>query len=158
MKTMGMFDSTVALMGTQNGNSTESGFSVETHDRHNAMFMISGKGGGYFNSLGKVVDCNDLAHNDLFHHMANAFGMKMADLRQPGLEQGAVARRGLTFVDFVGVKALRGSGRRGRSRRADFSQEGREGREGQRNQSSDGSESGLGDPLSCPLAPSAGRC
>jgi hypothetical protein len=88
MKTLGMFDSTVALMGTQNGNSTESGFSVETHDRHNAMFMISGHGGGYFPTLGKVVDCNDLAHNDLFHHVANAFGMKMPVYGNPAWGKG----------------------------------------------------------------------
>ncbi len=75
LKTLGLFDSTVALLATQNGNSTESGFSKETHDRHNAMFMISGKLGGYFNSLGKVVDCNDLNHNDLYAHIAKGFGM-----------------------------------------------------------------------------------
>jgi hypothetical protein len=75
LKTLGLFDSTVALLATQNGNSTESGFSKETHDRHNAMFMISGRGGGYFTSLGKVVDCNDRNHNDLYAHIAKAFGM-----------------------------------------------------------------------------------
>ena len=40
-------------------------------------FVLSGKGGGYFNSLGKVVDCGDRFHNDLYLHMANAFGMKV---------------------------------------------------------------------------------
>jgi hypothetical protein len=63
------------MLATQNGNSTESGFSKETHDRHNAMFMITGRGGGYFKELGKVVDCNDLNHNDLYAHIATAFGM-----------------------------------------------------------------------------------
>jgi hypothetical protein len=75
LKALGLFDSTVAILATQNGNSTESGFSKETHDRHNAMFMLTGRGGGYFNSLGKVVDCNDLNHNDLYAHVAKAFGM-----------------------------------------------------------------------------------
>ena len=52
------------------------------------MFMISGRGGGYFTSLGKVVDCNDLAHNDLFHHVANAFGMKMPVYGNPAWGKG----------------------------------------------------------------------
>lgn len=88
LKSLGIYDSTVAIMGTQNGNSTESGFSKETHDRHNAMFMLSGKGGGYFTSLGKVVDCNDLAHNDLYHHVANAFGMKVPTIGKPEWSKG----------------------------------------------------------------------
>jgi hypothetical protein len=88
MKTLGLFDSTVGLLATQNGNSTESGFSVETHDRHNAMFMISGRGGGYFNSLGKVVDCNDLAHNDVFHHIARAFGINQPVYGNPAWSKG----------------------------------------------------------------------
>jgi hypothetical protein len=76
LKALDLFDSTVTLWGTQNGNSTETGFSKENHDRRNALFILSGRGGGYFTSLGKVVDCNDLSHNDLYVHMANAFGMK----------------------------------------------------------------------------------
>jgi hypothetical protein len=77
LKTMGLFDSTMTLWATQNGNSTESGFSKETHDRHNALFVLTGRANGYFKSLGKVVDCNDLNHNDLYLHMAHAFGMKV---------------------------------------------------------------------------------
>jgi Protein of unknown function (DUF1552) len=88
MKTFGLFDNTVAILGTQNGNSTESGFSKETHDRHNAMFILAGRGGGYFNSLGKVVDCNDLAHTDLYHHVANAFGYKGNTFGNPAWSKG----------------------------------------------------------------------
>ncbi len=88
LKTLGLFDSTVALFATQNGNSTESGFSKETHDRHNAQFVISGRGGNYFKSLGKVVDCNDLAHNDLYHHIALAFGMKVNAIGNPAWNKG----------------------------------------------------------------------
>jgi hypothetical protein len=83
LKALDLFDSTVTLWGTQNGNSTETGFSKENHDRRNALFILSGKGGGYFTSLGKVVDCNDLAHNDLYVHMANAFGMKVNTIGKP---------------------------------------------------------------------------
>ena len=34
-------------------------------------------------NLGKVVDCNDLAHNDLYVHMANAFGLKVGTIGKP---------------------------------------------------------------------------
>ena len=88
LKALGLFDSTVAILATQNGNSTESGFSKETHDRHNAMFMLTGRGGGYFNSLGKVVDCNDRSHNDLYVHMANAFGLKVQTIGTAAWNQG----------------------------------------------------------------------
>jgi hypothetical protein len=77
LKALNLFDSTTTLWATQNGNSTETGFSKENHDRRNALFILSGGGGGYFKSLGKVVDCNDRAHNDLYLHMAHAFGLKV---------------------------------------------------------------------------------
>jgi hypothetical protein len=88
LKTLGIFDSTVALWATQNGNSTETGFSKENHDRRNALFVLSGRGGGYFKSLGKVVDCNDLAHNDLYVHIANAFGLKTNTIGNPAWCKG----------------------------------------------------------------------
>jgi uncharacterized protein DUF1552 len=77
LKTLDLFDSTVTLWGTQNGNSTETGFSKENHDRRNALFVLSGRGGGYFKTLGKVVDCNEAYHNDMYLHMARAFGMQV---------------------------------------------------------------------------------
>ena len=39
LKALDLFDSTVTLWGTQNGNSTETGFSKENHDRRNALFV-----------------------------------------------------------------------------------------------------------------------
>ena len=88
LKMYGIFDSTVALLATQNGNSTESGFSVENHDRHNALFILSGGGNGYFPSRGKVVDCDDRNHNDLYVHMAKAFGAAMNTVGQPSWNRG----------------------------------------------------------------------
>jgi hypothetical protein len=94
LKTLDLFDSTITLWGTQNGNSTETGFSKENHDRRNALFVLAGRGGGYFKTLGKVVDCNEAYHNDLYLHMANAFGMKVATIGRPdwckGLLPGVV--------------------------------------------------------------------
>ena len=76
LKTLDLFDSTQVLWATQNGNSTETGFSKENHDRRNALFILSGRSGGYYKTLGKVVDSNEAYHNDLYLHMANAFGVK----------------------------------------------------------------------------------
>ena len=88
LKALGAYDSTTTLLATQNGNSTETGFSKENHDRHNAWFVLAGKGGGYFTSLGKVVDCNDRNHNDLYVHMAHAFGLKSPTIGLAAWNQG----------------------------------------------------------------------
>jgi hypothetical protein len=80
LKTLDLFDSTVTLWATQNGNSTESGFSKENHDRRNALFVLSGRGGGYFKTLGKVVDSNEAFHNDVYLHIANAFGLQASTI------------------------------------------------------------------------------
>lgn len=88
LKSLDLFESTTTLWGTQNGNSTETGFSKENHDRRNALFVLSGRGGGYFKSLGKVVDCNELNHNDLFLHMARAFGLKVDTIGMPAWCKG----------------------------------------------------------------------
>jgi hypothetical protein len=88
LKALDLFDSTTTLWATQNGNSTESGFSKENHDRRNALFVLSGKGGGYFKTLGKVVDCNEAYHNDLYVHMANAFGLKVNAIGLPAWNKG----------------------------------------------------------------------
>jgi hypothetical protein len=83
LKTLDLFDSTTMLWGTQNGNSTETGFSKENHDRRNALFVIAGRGGGYFKTLGKVVDSNEASHNDIYVHIANAFGLKVNTIGKP---------------------------------------------------------------------------
>jgi hypothetical protein len=83
LKALDLFDSTQVLWGTQNGNSTETGFSKENHDRRNALFILAGRSGGYYKTLGKVVDCNEAYHNDLYLHMANAFGLKTPPSASP---------------------------------------------------------------------------
>ncbi|HXU80702.1 MAG TPA: DUF1552 domain-containing protein [Polyangia bacterium] len=94
LKALDLFDSTQVLWGTQNGNSTETGFSKENHDRRNALFILAGRSGGYYKTLGKVVDCNEAYHNDLYLHMANAFGLKTTTVGKPewckGLLPGVV--------------------------------------------------------------------
>jgi hypothetical protein len=94
LKTMDLFDSTQVLWATQNGNSTETGFSKENHDRRNALFILAGRSGGYYKTLGKVVDSNEAYHNDVYLHMANAFGLKVNTIGKPewckGLLPGVV--------------------------------------------------------------------
>jgi len=94
LKTMDLFDSTTVLWVTQNGNSTDSGFSKENHDRRNALFILAGRSGGYFKTLGKVVDSNEAYHNDVYLHIANAFGLKVNTIGKPewckGLLPGVV--------------------------------------------------------------------
>ena len=113
LKALNLFDSTTTLWATQNGNSTESGFSKENHDRHNALFVLSGKGGGYFNSLGKVVDCSDRVHNDLYMHMANAFGLKVNTIGNAGLEQGPATGRHIARGSWPAGTSARRPGRCG---------------------------------------------
>jgi Protein of unknown function (DUF1552) len=70
-----VLDNTMALWSTQNGHSCQTRYAKEDHDRHNTMFVIAGKCGGAFKT-GKVVDCNQRNHNDLYIAIANAMGLK----------------------------------------------------------------------------------
>jgi hypothetical protein len=73
-----VLDNTIALWGTHNGNSCGTSFAKEDHDRHNTPIVIAGKGGGAFKT-GKVVDCEQRNHNDLYIAMAQAMGLKNPD-------------------------------------------------------------------------------
>src|SRR5439155_406887 len=60
-----VLDNTMALWSTQNGFSCQVRFAKEDHDRHNTMFIVAGRAGGVFKP-GKVIDCNNRNHNDLY--------------------------------------------------------------------------------------------
>jgi Protein of unknown function (DUF1552) len=73
-----VLDNTMALWSTQNGHSCQTRYAKEDHDRHNTMFIIAGKCGGAFKT-GKVVDCANRNHNDLYLAIAQAVGLKGPD-------------------------------------------------------------------------------
>jgi hypothetical protein len=81
------FDSTVALWGTQNGNTNQSNFAKEDHDRHNTPFILSGRAGGKL-QLGRVLDCNGLNHPDVYVSIAQAFGLPITTVGDPAWCKG----------------------------------------------------------------------
>jgi hypothetical protein len=81
------FDSTIALWGTQNGNTNQTNFSKEDHDRHNTPFVLTGRAGAGM-KLGRVLDCNDAMHPDLYVAIARAFGMNITSFGDPAWNKG----------------------------------------------------------------------
>jgi hypothetical protein len=81
------FDSTIALWGTQNGNTNQTNFSKEDHDRHNTPFVLTGRAGGAM-KLGRVLDCNDASHPDLYVAIARAFGLNITSFGDPTWNKG----------------------------------------------------------------------
>jgi hypothetical protein len=82
-----LFDNTLAIYGTQNGNTNQSNFAKEDHDRHNTPFILAGRGGGAFKP-GRVMDCNDANHNDLYLAVAQAFGVDLKTVGDPSWCKG----------------------------------------------------------------------
>jgi hypothetical protein len=83
------FDSTVALWGTQNGNTNQTNFSKEDHDRRNTPVILSGRAGKGM-KLGRVLDCNGLNHPDVYVSIAQAFGLPMTTFGDPAWCAGAL--------------------------------------------------------------------
>jgi hypothetical protein len=76
------FDSTVALWGTQNGNTNQTNFSKEDHDRRNTPIVLTGRAGVGM-KLGRVLDCNERNHPDIYVSIAQAFGMPITTFGDP---------------------------------------------------------------------------
>jgi hypothetical protein len=85
-----LFDSTLAIWGTQNGNTNQTNFSKEDHDRHNTPFVLAGRGGGAFKP-GRVMDCNGVNHNDLYLAIAAAYGLDLKTVGDPTWCKGPLA-------------------------------------------------------------------
>jgi hypothetical protein len=85
-----LFDNTLAIWGTQNGNTNQTNFSKEDHDRHNTPFVLSGRGGGAFRP-GRVMDCNGVNHNDLYLAIAGAYGVDLKSVGDPTWCKGPLA-------------------------------------------------------------------
>jgi hypothetical protein len=69
-----LLDNTAVILGTQNGTSTQVAFAKMDHDKHNSPMVLAGSCGGAWKT-GKVVDCNNRAHNDVYRNIAMAFGL-----------------------------------------------------------------------------------
>jgi hypothetical protein len=69
-----LLDNTAVVLGTQNGTSTQVAFAKMDHDKHNSPLVMAGSAGGKWKT-GRVVDCDNRAHNDVYINIAQAFGM-----------------------------------------------------------------------------------
>jgi len=70
LKTYGVLDQTVTVWGTQNGQST-------SHDARNTPVLVAGRLGGAFGPGGRIIDCNNRMHNDVYTAIAHGFGMNV---------------------------------------------------------------------------------
>ncbi len=77
-----VLDNSILLWGTQNGSSVQTNFSKEDHDRHNTPIIVAGSGGGRFKT-GRLIDCNNAMHNDLYVVVAKAFGLNLTTFGTP---------------------------------------------------------------------------
>jgi hypothetical protein len=85
-----LLDNTLAIWGTQNGNTNQTNFSKEDHDRHNTPIILAGRGGGAFKT-GRVMDCGGVNHNDLYLAIAGAYGVDMKTVGDPTWCKGPLA-------------------------------------------------------------------
>ncbi len=82
-----LLDNTVVVLGTQNGTSTQVAFAKMDHDKHNSPLVLAGSCGGAWKT-GKVVDCANRTHNDVYVCIAQAFGMKVNTIGNPAWCKG----------------------------------------------------------------------
>jgi hypothetical protein len=88
-----ILDHSVVVAGTQNGNTNQTNFAKEDHDRRNTPFIVAGRLGGALRP-GRVVDCHELNHNDLYLALAHAFDLKVAAVGDPEWCTGPLAGLG----------------------------------------------------------------
>jgi len=84
---LSLLDNTVAVLSTQNGTSTQVAFAKMDHDKHNTPFILAGSCGGAW-TTGKIIECNNRAHNDVYTRIAQAFGMKVTSVGAAAWSQG----------------------------------------------------------------------
>jgi hypothetical protein len=70
LKAYGILDQTVTVWSTQNGTST-------SHAPNNTPMLLAGRLGGALVPGGRVVDCNNRMHNDVYVCIAKGFGMNV---------------------------------------------------------------------------------
>jgi hypothetical protein len=77
-----VLDNSVLVLGTQNGTSTQVAYAKEDHDRHNTPIILAGSCGGHFKT-GRVIDCNNANHNEVYLAIAKAFGLPVTTIGDP---------------------------------------------------------------------------
>jgi hypothetical protein len=77
-----LLDNTLAIWGTQNGNTNQTNFAKEDHDRHNTPFILAGKAGVGLKT-GRVLDCGDVNHNDLYLAIAQMYRLNLTTVGDP---------------------------------------------------------------------------
>jgi hypothetical protein len=82
-----LLDGTVVVFGTQNGNSNQTNFANEDHDRRNAPIILAGRCAGAFHT-GRVLDCEGANHNDVYLSIARAFGLAVKTVGEPSWCRG----------------------------------------------------------------------
>jgi hypothetical protein len=82
-----LLDNTVAVLSTQNGTSTQVAFAKMDHDKHNTPMILAGSAGGAWKT-GRIIDCDNRAHNDVYLRIAQAFGMKVDTVGKPAWCKG----------------------------------------------------------------------
>jgi hypothetical protein len=82
-----LLDETLAVLGTQNGNTNQTNFAKEDHDRRNTPLILAGRAGGALRT-GRLIDCGERNHNDVYLGVARAFGLKLKSVGEPEWNQG----------------------------------------------------------------------
>jgi hypothetical protein len=94
-----LLDNTAVVMSTQNGCSTQVGLVPSSsaspfvtipkmdHPKFNTPMIVAGTCGGFWKT-GKLIDCNNRAHNDVYLTIAQAFGMKVTTVGNPAWCKG----------------------------------------------------------------------
>jgi hypothetical protein len=77
-----LLDNTVVVFATQNGNTNQTNFAKEDHDRRNTPFVVAGRYGKSWKT-GRVLDCGGVNHNDLYLSIAQAFGLEVTTIGDP---------------------------------------------------------------------------
>jgi hypothetical protein len=84
-----LLDNTAVVLSTQNGCSTQVQFATPKmdHPKFNTPMVIAGSCGGFWKT-GKLIDCNNRTHNDVYLTIAQAFGMKVTTVGNPAWCKG----------------------------------------------------------------------
>jgi hypothetical protein len=77
-----LLDDSVVVLGTQNGNTNQTNFAKEDHDRRNTPFVLAGGLGGLLKG-GRLVDCQGRNHNDAYLVLTQAFGLRDETVGDP---------------------------------------------------------------------------